>query len=99
MFDADTTIQSDLRGGSPPWLSGFKRPVRRKLEHSLACDVLVVGAGITGALMAEHLSRLGRKVCLIDRERAGFGSTAASTAMLQWEIDCPLSELTGLLWL
>jgi glycine/D-amino acid oxidase-like deaminating enzyme len=95
MFDADTTIQSDLRGGSPPWLSGFKRPVRRKLEQSLACDVLVVGAGITGALMAEHLSRLGRKVCLIDRERAGFGSTAASTAMLQWEIDCPLSELTG----
>ncbi|QJP12593.1 FAD-binding oxidoreductase [Starkeya sp. ORNL1] len=95
MFHPDTTVQSDLRGGCPPWLSGFKRPVRRELEHSLACDVLVVGAGITGALMAEHLSRLGREVILIDRERAGFGSTAASTAMLQWEIDCPLSELTG----
>ncbi|MGH6644774.1 MAG: NAD(P)/FAD-dependent oxidoreductase, partial [Bradyrhizobium sp.] len=46
--------------------------------------------------MAEHLTRLGHKVCVIDRERAGFGSTAASTAMLQWEIDAPLSELTGL---
>jgi NADPH-dependent 2,4-dienoyl-CoA reductase/sulfur reductase-like enzyme len=94
-FDPESTVQADLRGGSSPWLSGFKTPVRRNLERSFACDVLVVGAGITGALMAHHLTRLGRKVCLIDRERAGFGSTAASTAMLQWEIDCPLSELTG----
>ncbi|TCR63461.1 glycine/D-amino acid oxidase-like deaminating enzyme [Bosea sp. BK604] len=46
--------------------------------------------------MAQHLTTLGHKVTIIDRERAGFGSTAASTAMLQWEIDCPLSELTGL---
>jgi glycine/D-amino acid oxidase-like deaminating enzyme len=59
------------------------------------CDILVVGAGITGSLIAEHLTSLGHKVCIIDRERPGFGSTAASTAMLQWEIDCPLSELTG----
>jgi glycine/D-amino acid oxidase-like deaminating enzyme len=95
MLDADTTVQSDLRGGTPPWLSGFRRPVRAKLEQSLACDVLIVGAGITGALMAEHLTRLGHGVMMIDRERAGFGSTAASTAMLQWEIDCPLAELTG----
>ncbi len=61
----------------------------------MRCEVLVVGAGITGSLMAEHLTSLGHQVCVIDRERAGFGSTAASTAMLQWEIDCPLAELTG----
>lgn len=95
MFDSETTVQRDLRGGCPPWLSGFKRPVRAPLDHDLSCDILVVGAGITGALMAQHLTALGRQVCVIDRERAGFGSTAASTAMLQWEIDCPLSELTG----
>jgi glycine/D-amino acid oxidase-like deaminating enzyme len=95
MFDSETTVQRDLRGGCPPWLSGFKRPVRAPLDHDLSCDILVVGAGITGALMAQHLTALGHQVCVIDRERAGFGSTAASTAMLQWEIDCPLSELTG----
>lgn len=61
----------------------------------MRCDVLVVGAGITGSLVAEHLTALGRQVCVVDRERAGFGSTAASTAMLLWEIDCSLSELTG----
>ena len=54
-----------------------------------------MGAGITGSLMAEHLTALGHDVCIIDRERPGYGSTAASTAMLQWEIDCPLTELTA----
>lgn len=95
MFDADTTEQDDLRGGRPPWATGFKRPVRAALDRSLHCDVLVIGAGITGALVAQHLTRLGHRVTMIDRERAGFGSTAASTAMLQWEIDCSLSELAG----
>ncbi len=94
-FDSETTVQSELRGGSPPWTAGYVRPSRKPLEQNMRCDILVVGAGITGSLMAEHLTSLGHKVCIIDRERPGFGSTAASTAMLQWEIDCPLSELTG----
>lgn len=55
-----------------------------------------MGAGITGAMMAEHLTSQGHQVCIIDRERPGFGSTAASTAMLQWEIDRPLVQLTQL---
>ncbi|MFK8251766.1 NAD(P)/FAD-dependent oxidoreductase [Ancylobacter terrae] len=96
MLDANKTEQKDLRGGESPWQSGFTRPRRRALDHSLKCDVLVVGGGITGALVAQHLTALGRQVCLIDRERVGFGSTAASTAMLQWEIDCSLGELTAL---
>ncbi len=95
IFDPATTVQNELRGGAPPWLAGFVRPPRKSLDQSIRCDILVVGAGITGSLMAEHLTSLGHKVCIIDRERPGFGSTAASTAMLQWEIDCPLSELTG----
>ncbi|MDU0343646.1 NAD(P)/FAD-dependent oxidoreductase [Bosea rubneri] len=95
MFVSDTTVQQDLRGGCPPWLAGFRRPVRAMLKRDLTCDILIVGAGITGALLAQHLTALGHRVCVIDRERAGFGSTTASTAMLQWEIDCPLSELTN----
>ncbi len=95
MFDSDTTVQQDLRGGRPPWLTGFRRPVRDRLERDLTCEILIVGAGITGALLAQHLTALGHQVCVIDRQRAGFGSTTASTAMLQWEIDCSLCELTS----
>ena len=58
--------------------------------------MLVVGAGITGAMVAEHLTSLGRSVVVIDREKTGVGSTVASTAMLQWEIDRSLAELTEL---
>lgn len=95
MFSDDKTTQGDLRGGHSPWLSAFPKPPRLRLQQSRTCDVLVVGAGITGAFVAQHLATLGLQVCVIDRERAGFGSTAASTAMLQWEIDCPLGELTA----
>lgn len=96
MLDPKTTRHDDLRDGQGPWLPGIARPPGRTLEADTRCDVVVVGAGITGALMAEHLTAMGKDVVLIDREREGFGSTAASTAMLQWEIDLRLSELAGL---
>jgi glycine/D-amino acid oxidase-like deaminating enzyme len=92
--NADTT-QRDLRGGYPPW-HRFKSVSRSVLAQDLRCDVLVVGAGITGSFMAEHLSALGHGVCILDREQPGLGSTAASTAMLLWEIDASLTELTQL---
>jgi glycine/D-amino acid oxidase-like deaminating enzyme len=57
---------------------------------------LVVGCGITGALVAERLTRQGLDVVIVDRELPGRGSTAASTAMLLWEIDRSLTELTRL---
>lgn len=95
MFDADSTRQEDLRTGRAPWATGT-RPVRRPLEHDHHCDVVVVGAGITGAMVAEALVSAGHDVCIVDRERPGLGSTAASTAMLLWEIDQPVSRLTEL---
>jgi len=95
MLSIDGAQQSDLRTGRAPWVSG-RRPSRRALEQDRRCDVLVVGAGITGALVAERLVREGRDVCIVDRERPGLGSTAASTAMLLWEIDRPLASLTDL---
>ena len=95
MLSIDDTQHSDLRTGRAPWASG-RRPPRRLLEQDRECDVLVVGAGITGALVAERLVREGRDVCIVDRERPGLGSTAASTAMLLWEIDRPLASLTDL---
>jgi glycine/D-amino acid oxidase-like deaminating enzyme len=96
MLDPHATEQQDLRGGRPPWLSGLQTLRRQPLSDDLRCDVLVVGAGITGALVAEHLTRLGHEVVVVDRERPGHGSTAASTAMLLWEIDRSLGDLAEL---
>jgi glycine/D-amino acid oxidase-like deaminating enzyme len=96
MLDEHTTEQLDLRGGRTPWLEGFKRLPRQALKDDLRCDVLIVGGGITGSLAAEHLTRLGHEVVIIDRERPGYGSTAASTAMLLWEIDCSLADIVNI---
>lgn len=64
------------------------------MAADLTCEALIVGCGITGALMAEQLTRQGLDVIVIDRELPGRGSTAASTAMLLWEIDRSLQQLT-----
>jgi glycine/D-amino acid oxidase-like deaminating enzyme len=85
----------ELRDGCAPWHTDG-RPGRQVLHQDRRCDVVVVGAGITGALIAENLTAQGRKVCIVDRERPGLGSTAASTAMLLWEIDTPLKSLAEL---
>lgn len=96
MLDPDSTRHEDLRSGASPWLSGPPRPASIGLGLDTRCDVAIIGGGITGALAAEHLTGLGHDVIVVDREREGFGSTAASTAMLQWEIDLPLRRLAEL---
>ncbi len=63
------------------------------LEHDESCDVAVVGAGITGALVAHRLTKLGLSVVVVDRRDVGLGSTSASTALLQYEIDVPLVQM------
>jgi glycine/D-amino acid oxidase-like deaminating enzyme len=55
--------------------------------------VAIVGAGISGAFMAYELSRHYRDVVVLDRRGPATGSTHASTAMLQFEIDTPLTAL------
>jgi len=94
VLDSDDIEQADLRGGRSPWFTRSDQPFRPALRESLKCDALVVGAGITGSLVAERLARQGLDVVIVDREWPGRGSTAASTSMLLWEIDRPLTQLT-----
>lgn len=94
MFNPESARHDDLRGGTPPWGQHPQQSARPTVDKDFRCEVLIVGAGITGSLAAEHLASQGRHVCIIDRQRPGFGSTLASTAMLLWEIDRSLTELT-----
>ena len=96
MFDPERVRQNDLRGGTPPWSQRLVPAERPPVNRDFRCDVLVVGAGVTGALVAEHLAAQGHEVSVLDRQRPGFGSTTASTSMLMWEIDRSLSDLTAM---
>ena len=86
----DLNLTSDL----PFWTvrNGLLR-VYPPLDRDVRCDALVIGGGISGALLARRLTRRGVDCVVIDRRDIGFGSTSASTALLQYEIDTPLHEL------
>lgn len=64
-----------------------------KLENSLTADVVILGAGISGALSAYYLSKAGFDCVVVDARSIGLGSTCASTSLLQYEIDVPLCVL------
>jgi len=66
---------------------------QHRLGANLETDVLVVGAGISGALLAEGLTDAGLEVVVVDRRSPLAGSTSASTALLQHELDTPLIQL------
>lgn len=87
------TLKRDLRTGRSLWADsrGLGAPVR-PLERAIAVDVAIVGAGISGAFMAHELAR-DHRVAVLDRRPPLMGSTVASTSLLQWEIDQPLTVL------
>ena len=66
----------------------------RRLARDIKTDVLVIGAGITGALIADALTSAGVEVAVVDKRGLAKGSTVASTALVQYEIDTPLITLT-----
>lgn len=68
-----------------------------KLEADITTDIVILGAGITGALVRYHLVKEGIKCITIDARTIGFGSTSASTSLLQYEIDIPLYKLSEMI--
>ncbi len=84
----------DLKSNYPFWLvkNGLLHSYPT-LESDLTCEVVVIGGGITGALVAYHLVEAGIDTVVVDKRDIGWGSTSASTALLQYEIDTPLYEL------
>lgn len=76
--------------GTSLWFNPAARLPSSELNKDLRTDVLVIGAGISGALVAEALCAIGREVTVIDRHDSAEGSTTASTSLLLFEIDNPL---------
>jgi glycine/D-amino acid oxidase-like deaminating enzyme len=85
----------DLKSGYPFWpiRNGLMTQVP-PLEDDARCDVAVIGGGITGALVAHELASHGHEVIVLERRDVAWGSTAASTALLQYEIDASLGDLS-----
>jgi glycine/D-amino acid oxidase-like deaminating enzyme len=90
------TRRRDLRTATPVWLArGMPRIPCTPLADGSEADVAIVGAGVSGALIADALLQAGKTVAVLDRRGPVRGSTAASTALLQFELDQPLSLLVA----
>ena len=84
----------DLKSGYPWWAvkNGLMHAFP-PLEKDLRCDVAVIGGGITGALVADEFARHGHEVAVLEQRDIGWGSSAISTALLQYEIDTHMVDL------
>lgn len=94
---AEHPERMDLHSGLPYWLvrNGTGR-LYPEVYGDVVTDVVIVGGGVTGALCAYHLMEAGVPCVVVDARSIGTGSTCASTALLQYEIDTPLHELMRL---
>lgn len=68
-----------------------------KLQENTACDIVVLGAGITGSFISHALHNAGYDVVVIDKRDVANGSSAATTSMLQYEIDVPMIDLADMI--
>jgi glycine/D-amino acid oxidase-like deaminating enzyme len=91
------TRNRDLRDGAAVWTTyPMPKIFGTRLRRSVNTEVVVVGAGISGSMIAQALTEAGKRPLILDRRRAALlGSTAASTALLQFELDTPLTKLSA----
>ena len=84
----------DVQSGYPYWaIKNGLMTAFQPLRDDARCEVAVIGGGITAAIIADRLVGEGFDVVVVEQCEIGWGSTAASTALLQYEIDTPMTEL------
>lgn len=94
----DETISRKLHTGTPRWAeTPGVHPDHHKTPSKDTYDIIVIGSGISGALAAYYLADETRSVLILDKRAPVTGSTVASTAMVQHEIDVPLSTLANMI--
>lgn len=87
-----------LKSPEPFWLvkDGLKHSYP-SLRENIETEILIIGGGITGSLLAHQMIKDSYKTVLVDRREIGNGSTSATTSMLQYEIDVALFELSKMI--
>jgi glycine/D-amino acid oxidase-like deaminating enzyme len=92
-----SAAQRTLRSGRSLWLKpggrGNGRDPTFGGEHE--ASVAIVGPGIAGALVAHAFASAGVSTTLLEAPMVGYGSTAASSALLSPDPDLELTQLAN----
>ena len=63
------------------------------LTEDIETEVAIIGGGITGVIVSYYLTKADISCVVIEQSRVGLGSTCASTALLQYELDSLARDL------
>jgi glycine/D-amino acid oxidase-like deaminating enzyme/nitrite reductase/ring-hydroxylating ferredoxin subunit len=64
------------------WQQSISIEKRTTLDHTISTDIAIIGAGMTGILLADMLKSAGKEVVVLEAERIGSGQTAGTTAKI-----------------
>ena len=86
-----------MTGDSPLWTKNIEEgTMYPPLSQDIKTDIVIVGGGITGALTAHYFMKQGLNCVLVEKNQIAHHATAASTAILQYEIDLGLNRLMSM---
>jgi len=64
------------------------------LTEDIETEVIIVGGGVTGAILGYYFSKQNIKTVILEKSRIAHGSTSITTSLLQYELDSNAMELT-----
>lgn len=86
-----------MTGDSPLWTKNIEvKTTYPPLSQDIKTDIVIVGGGTTGALTAHYFMKQGINCVLVEKNKIANQSTAASTAILQYEVDTGLNRLMSM---
>ncbi len=63
------------------------------LTKDIETDVIIVGGGVTGAILGYYFSKNNIKATILEKARIAHGSTSITTSLLQYELDSNANQL------
>lgn len=82
-----------LHNGDLFWDETRKDTEYLELKEDFEVDVLVIGGGMSGALISHELGSRGFDVAVIDKSTPGYGSSDGNTGIIQYHSDDSLPDM------